>query len=152
MSPDGRRVAEEVEVAFENAVKEGTLQPAPLGWKGAENLLIKIIESRRNTTIIIDGIDEFPESATLLKQLKAIYHAVEPGKLRLLLSSQAVVPVDKYFPSALLMVAGGEKSKLDMRAFVEKRVELFRAEHRKVLDRKVARDMVNTLSEKAEGM
>ncbi|KAM5343371.1 hypothetical protein ACJ41O_011908 [Fusarium nematophilum] len=152
MSPDKTKVSEEVEIAFEDAVKRGTLQPAPLGWEGAKNLLIKIVASRRNTTIIIVGIDEFPEFAKLLKQLKAIYHAVKPGKLRLLLSSQTVVPVSEYFPSTTLMVAGGEKSKLDMRAFIERRVELFRAEHKKALTQTVADDMVDTLSEKAEGM
>ncbi|KAH7011079.1 hypothetical protein EDB80DRAFT_383921 [Ilyonectria destructans] len=152
MSPDKQRVAEEVEIAFDEALKRGTLQPAPLGWEGAKNLLIKIISSRRNTTVIIDGIDEFPEFTTLLKELKAIYDAVKLGKLRLLLSSQTVVPVSAYFPSTTLMVAGGEKSKPDMKAFIERKVKLFRSDHSKALTQMVADDMVDTLSEKAEGM
>ncbi|KAF5563742.1 ankyrin repeat-containing protein [Fusarium phyllophilum] len=152
MSPDKTRVTEEVEIAFEEALKHGTLQPAPLGWEGAKSLLIKIIASRRNSTIIIDGIDEFPEFTKLLKELKAIHDAVKPGQLRLLLASQTVVPVSEYFPSTILMVAGGEKSKPDMNAFIQRRVELFRTEHPKALTQAVADDMVETLSENAEGM
>ncbi|KAF5975527.1 ankyrin repeat-containing protein [Fusarium bulbicola] len=152
MAPDKARVAEEVEIAFEKALKHGTLQPAPLGWEGAKSLLINIIASRRNSTIIIDGIDEFPVFKKLLNELKAIHDAVKPGQLRLLLASQTVVPVSEYFPSAILMVAGGEKSKPDMNAFIRRRVELFRREHPKALTQEVADDMVKTLSENAEGM
>ncbi|KAG5759191.1 hypothetical protein H9Q72_012679 [Fusarium xylarioides] len=152
MSPDKTRVTEEVEIAFEEALKHGTLQPAPLCWEGAKSLLIKIIASRRNSTIIIDGIDEFPEFTKLLKELKAIHDAVKPGQLRLLLASQTVVPVSEYFPSIILMVACGEKSKPDMNAFIQRRVELFRTEHPKALTQAVADDMVETLSENAEGM
>ncbi|KAG4287348.1 hypothetical protein FPRO06_05000 [Fusarium proliferatum] len=152
MSPDKTRVTEEVEIAFDKALKHGTLQPAPLGWEGAKGLLIEIIASRRNSTIIIDGIDEFPEFTKLLNELKAIHDAVKPGQLRLLLASQTVVPVGEYFPSTILLVAGGEKSKPDMNAFIQRRVELFRSEHPKALTRAVADDMVETLSENAEGM
>ncbi|KAF4495766.1 Ankyrin repeat-containing [Fusarium agapanthi] len=152
MAPDNGRVAEEVEIAFEKALKHGTMQPAPLGWEGAKSLLIKIIASRRNSTIIIDGIDEFPEFTKLLKELKAIHNAVKPGQLRLLLASQTVVPVSEYFPSAILMVAGGEKSKPDINAFIRRRVELFKSEHPKALTQAVADDMVKTLSKNAEGM
>ncbi|KAF5586005.1 ankyrin repeat-containing protein [Fusarium subglutinans] len=152
MSSDRTRVTEEVQIAFGKALKHGTLQPAPLGWEGAKSLLIEIIANRRNSTIIIDGIDEFPEFTNLLKELKAIHDAVKPGQLRLLLASQTVVPVSEYFPFTILMVAGGEKSKPDVDAFIRRRVELFGSEHPRALTQAVADDMVETLSENAEGM
>ncbi|KAF5541415.1 ankyrin repeat domain-containing protein [Fusarium mexicanum] len=93
MAPYKTRVAEEVEKAFEKALKQGILQPAPLGWEGAKSLLIKSIASRRNSTIIIDEIDKFLVFKKLLNELKAVYDAVKPGELRLLLASQTVVPL-----------------------------------------------------------
>jgi hypothetical protein len=122
MSPDGKRIAEEIEVAFDQASQPGALGRVPLGLEDAKDLLVGIINARRDTTIMIDGLDEMPEYSFLLKTLKVVNDRVDSNGLRLLLSSQGVVPVRSFFPSTKLVVVGGVDSIADMESFISGRV------------------------------
>jgi hypothetical protein len=122
MSPDGKKIAEEIEVAVDQASHPGALGRVPLGLEDAKDLLVRIINARRDTTIIIDGLDEMPEYSFLLRTLKVVNDRVDSNGLRLLLSSQGVVPVRSFFPSTRLAVAGGADSIADMESFISGRV------------------------------
>lgn len=151
LSPDDRRVAEEVEIRFDKAVSHGMLRtPEPLVQDQAKELLIDLINSRHDTTIIIDGLDECPSFIELLGMLQEI--SSRTRNLKFLFSSQYVVPVDKYFPLTEKAVAGGKDCIPDMRSFIEGEVQKFKTLHPDLLDDTLSNDIVETLSEKAEGM
>ena len=152
MSSDGKRIAEEIEVAFDQASQPGALGRVPLGLKDAKGLLVKIINARRTATIIIDGLDEMSEYSLLLRTLKDVNDRVDSNGLRLLLASQGVVPVRSFFPSTRLAVAGGANGIADMESFISGRVGQFRDENPDIMSSDLAEDIVNTLSTKAEGM
>jgi hypothetical protein len=124
----------------------------PLDLEDAKDLLVRIINARRYTTIIINGLDEMPEYSFLLRTLKVVNDRVDSNGLRLLLSSQGVVPVRSFFPSTKLAVAGGADSIADMESFISGRVGQFRDENPEILSSDLAEDIVNTLTRKAEGM
>lgn len=154
MSPDRRRVAEEIEAAFDQSSQPGALGRVPLTLSDAQDLLVRIINTRRDTTIIIDGLDELPDYGHLLRALKDIDDRVDAGRLRLLLASRGVVPVRDYFRSTNLVVTGEKSSMDDMHSFVSGRVQRFKEYYNQdcrplseVLD-----DIVKTLPKKAEGM
>ncbi|KAL8365327.1 hypothetical protein RB595_004232 [Gaeumannomyces hyphopodioides] len=154
MSPDRRRVAEEIEVAFDRSLQPGALGRVPLALRDAQDLLVRIINTRRDTTIIIDGLDELSDYGHLLRALKDIDDKVDAGRLRLLFASRGVVPVTQYFPSTQIVVTGEKGSMDDMHSFVDGRVQRFkelypqdRGPLSEVLD-----DIVKTLPKKVEGM
>lgn len=152
MSPDRRRIAEEIEVAFNRSSQPGALGRVPLSLKDAKDLLVKVINSRRATTIIVDGLDEVSNPRHLLRTLGDVHDKADPGKLQLLLASQSVAPVDTYFPSVKLAVAGGPKSITDMKSFISGRVRQFNESSTVTLGSDLSQDIVETLSNKAEGM
>lgn len=152
MSQDRKRIAEEIEVAFDQSAKPGALGRVPLSLDAAKDLLVKIINTRRGTTIIIDGLDEVPDYGNLLLVLKDIDKKVDAKRLRLLLASQSVVPVTDYFPDAKLVVAGGQSSMADMESFIDGRVQQFNKDRPNILSSHLSEDIVQTLSTKAEGM
>ncbi|KAK1761777.1 hypothetical protein QBC33DRAFT_614675 [Phialemonium atrogriseum] len=152
MSQDRKRIAEEIEVAFDQSAKPGALGRVPLSLDAAKVLLVKIINTRRSTTIIIDGLDEVPDSRHLLLVLKDIDKKVDAKRLRLLLASQSVVPISDYFPLAKVVVAGGQSSMTDMKSFIGRRVQQFNKDRPNILSSGLSEDIVETLSTKAEGM
>jgi hypothetical protein len=150
LSPNDK-VAEEVRLFYDAAESEGPLKTAePLDRENARQLLTQLINSREQTTIIIDGLDECPRYVELLGILKKV--ARSTNNLKFLFSSQYVVPVDNvdYFPSTDKVVAGGKDSISDMKSFIEGELQDF--ERSSLVDEKLASDIVDTLSEKAEGM
>lgn len=151
LSPKDNRIAEEVDLRFNMAVTYGSLRnPVPLDREQAAGLLIELINSRDETTIILDGLDEFPSFAKLLSMLQDIRDNTKA--LKFLFSSQYVVPVDTYFPSTEKAVVGGEDTALDMKAFIEGELREFKLQRPGLVDEKLSKDIVETLSEKAEGM
>lgn len=152
MSPSGDRIAEEIELAFNRSFQHGALGRVPLSLKDAKGLLVEIVNSRRCTTIIVDGLDEVPNYRHLLQTLADIQGQVSKGKLRLILASQSLVPVETYFPSVKVAVAGGPGSIADMESFVSGRVQAFNETSQVKLSFDVSKDIVQTLPEKAEGM
>jgi hypothetical protein len=154
LSPDDENtVAEEVRLCYDTAESEGPLKTAePLDREKARQLLTQLIKSRDQTTIIIDGIDECPRFVELLGVLKKVDRFTK--NLKFLFSSQYVVPVDSvdYFPSTDKVVAGGKESISDMKSFIEGELQDFEELRSGLVDRKLAEDIVDTLSEKAEGM
>lgn len=151
LSPDDRRVTEEVELRFETAISKGTLRdPEPLVRDQAKDLLVDLINSRDKTTLVLDGLDECVNFTDLLGVLQELDRRTQ--NLNLLLSSQYVVPVDAYFPLARKAIAGGKESLADMRAFIEGEVKAFEVLRPGLLKKRLSKDIVNTLSEKAEGM
>ncbi|KAJ6036253.1 ankyrin repeat-containing protein [Penicillium herquei] len=150
LSPNGDQIAEEVDLSFTRAVEDGTLRsPTPLDFQQASELLIEVINSRDETIIILDGLDEFTSFVSLLSSLHAIDHRAK--NLKILFSSQYVVPVDRYFPSAVAVVAGGKDSFPDMKMFVEGELRRFQAQRPNLIDEALAADIIETLPEKAEG-
>jgi hypothetical protein len=152
MSSDRKRIAEEIEVAFDQASQPGALGRVPLGLKDTKDLLVKIINARRDTTIIIDGLDEMPEYSSLLRTLRDVSDRADGNRLSLLFASQGVVPVRSFFRSTRMAVAGGANSIADIESFISGRVQQFRDENPGILSSDLAQDIVGTLSKKAEGM
>jgi hypothetical protein len=154
MSPeDENKVAEEVQLSYDAAGTEGRLRTAePLDRLKAGLLLTQLINSREQTTIIIDGLDECPHFTELLAILKNIHNSC--NNLRLLLSSQYVVPVNhiNYFPSINEVVAGGEDSIEDMKSFIRGELEDFSGTRPGQIGEELASDIIETLSKQAEGM
>jgi hypothetical protein len=156
LAPDGR-VAEELEICFQQAEKDGTLRkPKPLDSDQAKQLLIDIINSRHDTTIVIDGLDEFPKFNELLAMLQNINSNINSSSrnLKFLFSSQYIVPVDQYFKLVPTITTGSKDSIGDMEKFIEGQVEKFNESRPGVLKghEELTRDIVTTLSKKAEGM
>ncbi|KAJ5740738.1 ankyrin repeat-containing protein [Penicillium malachiteum] len=150
LSPTGDRIAEKVDLSFAKAVEKGTLRsPVPLDFEQASKLLVKIINSREETIIILDGLDEFPSFVSLLSNLHAI--DCDANNLKILLSSQYVVPVDRFFPSTVAAVSGGKDSFPDMKMFVGGELRRFQAQRPNLIDEDLAADIIQTLPEKAEG-
>ncbi|KAJ5691284.1 hypothetical protein N7488_012019 [Penicillium malachiteum] len=132
------------------AVEKETLRlPVPLDFEQASKLLIEVINSRDETTLILDGLDEFPSFVSLLHNLRTIDRKAK--NLKILFSSQYVVPVDRYFPSAVTAVAGSKASFPDMRMFVEGELRRFQVQRQNLIDEALAADIIETLPEKAEG-
>ncbi|KAJ5714090.1 ankyrin repeat-containing protein [Penicillium malachiteum] len=132
LSPNGDRIAEEEDLYFTRAVEEGTLRsPTPLDFQQASELLVEVINSRDETILILDGLDEFPSFVSLLSSSQTIDHRA--NNLKILFSSQYV----DSFP--------------DMKMFVEGELRRFQVQRPNLIDETLAADIIETLPEKAEG-
>jgi hypothetical protein len=147
------RIAEEVEIAFDSAVALSGLQnPPPLGRDEAIKLLVNLVRSLDETTIILDALDECQKYIEFLSLLRDLNDPIGTENLRFLFSSQYVVPVESYFPKSQKAVAGGKESIPDMISFVAGWLQNFKRSWSGTMDESLSNDMINTLSNRAEGM
>ncbi|KLU83344.1 hypothetical protein MAPG_02406 [Magnaporthiopsis poae ATCC 64411] len=152
MSPDRSQVVEEVEEAFEKSTQSGAIGHVPLGLEDAKELLVKVVNSRQVTTIIIDGLNGLLDHYTLLRAIRDVNEMAEPQKLRLLFSSQEIVHLTDFFSSAKTIVTGGDNSLGDMEAFIQARVDAFVKDRPGTLSEDISNNIASVLSKKAEGM
>jgi hypothetical protein len=150
-SPDQDDVALEVRHRYDKATKEDR-DPPPLAEKELPELLDKLVASRNSeletTILVIDGLDECAEYIELLSTLKLLG---EKRKVKFFLSSQFVVPVDRYFPVTKLAISSDINSS-DIEGFVKGEVEDFELNRPKVLGDALSKDIIKTLTKYSSGM
>lgn len=149
LSPDGKSIAEELEIFYANAVDNGRAG-SKLGSEQCWRLVLALIESRDGTTIVIDALDECPKSAELLSRLRDLSNA--SSKVKFFFSSQLVVSVNDYFPAIETAMITSIRNSDDVAAFVKGEVERFEEVRPGLLRADLKLDVVETLSRYAEGM
>lgn len=115
-------VAAELELAFEGSRKMGT-QGTELNIDEAQELLLKIIESRDSTTMILDALDEHPKYAEFLAIIEDLQSKTQ--RLRFFISSQPHVPIAEYLETISLVKITNKVNSGDMAAFVEEEIRFF---------------------------
>ncbi|EPE26584.1 Ankyrin repeat-containing protein [Glarea lozoyensis ATCC 20868] len=148
LSPDKKSIAEEVKLKYEKYVSEGLTGVKP-GYEDFLELFSRLIASRNSITLVIDALDECPDYVELLAGLKIL--SERNNNLRLLVSSQRVVPVNAYLTLSINTISSAQNLE-DITSFIRGEIEVYKSYHPGVLTDELSRDIVDTLSDKAEGM
>jgi hypothetical protein len=149
LSPDGKDVAAELELAFEASRRKGC-QGTTLSQAQSLELLVQIIESRDNATIIIDALDECPKYSAFLTVLKQL--AARTERLKLFVSSQPQVPVTNYLEPIAAITITFELNAKDMATFIKKYLDSFMKIRAMVLEKSLQDDLETTLAQNSDGM
>ena len=148
-SPDGKSIATELEIQYERLATKGRTGSS-LSTAEAQDLLLSLIESRDEATIVVDALDECPRALEFLASLQAIGN--KTTKLKLFVSSQFVVPVDEYFSTIATVTIRAAENTADIAALVEGEVNRYMSIRPGLLDEALSREIVRTLIAKADGM